>query len=138
MKISVNNNQTKNKELVYQEGFWSGKKNITYDGQTLKKIKRGSYEFKNGEGTEVFEVKGNQLIGVKIKMFNKDIEVLRQLAWYELLLSVLVLVPGVFCGLIGGVIGGVLGVLNLFLIRILANGTSKCFLQWVFLQQKLC
>ncbi|MBR3791000.1 MAG: hypothetical protein IKK20_04285, partial [Clostridia bacterium] len=51
-------------------------------------------------------------------MFGQDVEVLRQLVWYEILLSVLVLLPGViFGGMIGGMIGGVVGVANLFVIR---------------------
>ena len=118
MKYIVNNNLTQNKELVYEESFWSGKKTVTYNTTPLTKIKRNVFEYQDGEKTETFEVKGNSFIGVKINMFGRDVEVLRQLVWYEILLSVLVLLPGIlFGGMIGGFIAGVLGVLNLFIIR---------------------
>ena len=118
MKYIVNNQATQNKDLVYTEGFWSGKKTITYNGVELKKIEKNKFEYADGDKKEVFEIKGNSFLGVKINMFGQDVEVLRQLVWYEILLSVLVFLPGViFGGMIGGMIAGVLGVVNLFIIR---------------------
>ena len=49
MKIVINNEQTKNKELYYEEGFWTGKRTITYNGILLKKIKMNLYEYNDGE-----------------------------------------------------------------------------------------
>lgn len=118
MKYTVNNQATQNKDLVYTEGFWSGKKTITYNGVELKKVEKNKFEYTDGEKAEIFEIKGNSFIGVSINMFGQNVEVLRKLVWYEILLSVLVFLPGViFGGLIGGMIAGVLGVANLFVIR---------------------
>ena len=118
MKYIVNNQATQNKDLVYTEGFWSGKKTVTYNGVELKKIKKNQYEYVDNEKTEIFETKGNSMFGVKINMFGQNVEVLRNLLWYEILLSVLVLLPGViFGGMIGGCIAGLLGGVNLFVIR---------------------
>jgi len=40
MKYIINNEKTKNKDFVYQENDWTGKKTLTYDGVPLTKIDR--------------------------------------------------------------------------------------------------
>ena len=117
MKTTINNEQTKNKELYYEEGFWTGKRTITYDGVNLTKIKRNLYEYQDGENTEQFEIKGNQLMGVTITMFGNDVEVTRRLTWYEFVMSIFVFIPCVLFGAIGGAVGGLLGFTNLTIIR---------------------
>ena len=117
MKVIVKNEQTKNKELYYEEGFWTGKITIKYNGISLTKIKRNLYEYKEGETTENFEIKGNQLIGVTIKMFGNVVEVARKLTWYEIVMSLMVFIPCILFGAIGGVFGGGLGFANLTIIR---------------------
>ena len=117
MKVIINNEQTKNKELYYEEGFWTGKRIIKYNGTSLTKINRNLYEYKAGETTENFEIKGNQLIGVTIKMFGNVVEIARKLTWYELLMSIFVFIPCILYGAVGGAIGGILGFTNLTIIR---------------------
>lgn len=117
MKIILNDEQTKNSELYYKEGFWTGKRTIKYNNIPLKKIKRGIYEYKEGETIEQFEIKGNQLIGITIKMFGQNIELLRKLKWYEIILALIVLLPCFLFGAVGGAIGGALGFTNLIIIR---------------------
>ena len=117
MKIILNNEQTKNKELYYEEGFWTGKRTIKYNGTSLTKIKRNLYEYKDGETTEIFEIKGNQLIGVTIKMFGNVVEVARKLAWYEIVMSLMVFIPCILFGAIGGAFGGAFGFTNVIIIR---------------------
>ncbi len=117
MKVSIKNEQTKNKILEYEENFWTGKKTITYDGKILTKIKRNLYELKTDVNAEKIEVKGNQLIGVTILMFNNQIEICRKLFWHEILLGIIVFIPCVLFGAIGGAIGGALGFTNLTIIK---------------------
>lgn len=117
MKIIINNHQTKNKDLYFEEGVWTGKRTIIYDGVTLTKIKRNIYEYKNGDVKEQFSIKGNQLIGVTIKMFENTIEISRKLTWYEMVMSLLVFIPCILFGAIGGAFGGALGFTNLIIIR---------------------
>ncbi|MBR4406734.1 MAG: hypothetical protein IKT27_00265 [Clostridia bacterium] len=117
MKVIVKNEQTKNKELYYEEGFWTGKRTIKYNGISLTKIKRNLYEYKEGETTENFEIKGNQLIGVTIKMFGNVVEVARKLTWYEIVMSLMVFIPCILFGAIGGAFGCGLGFANLTIIR---------------------
>jgi len=117
MKAIVNNEQTKNKDLYYEEGFWTGKRTITYNGILLKKIKMNLYEYDDGEKIEQFQIKGNQLFGVSISMFGNNVEVSRKLTWYEIVMAVLVFIPCILFGAIGGAIGGALGFTNLTIIR---------------------
>lgn len=134
MKYTVNNQATQNKELEYNEAFWSGKKTLTYNGKELKKIKRNHFEYTDGEKTEVFETKGNILTGIKVNMFGQDVEVLRTLIWYEVVLSLLLLIPGVIWGgLIGGGLAGLLTVTNLFIIRNLDKWYLKLIISLAFL-----
>ncbi len=121
MKISINNEKTKNKTLEYEEGFWTGKKRLVYDGVQLTKIKRNLFEWRSDEACETFEIKGNQLFGVVVKAFGEEIEVARKLTWQEILLSVIVFIPCMLFGAIGGAIGGALGFTNLTIIRNVKN-----------------
>lgn len=86
------------------------------------------YEYKDGENTEQFEVKGNQMFGATIKMFGNTIELSRKLTWYEILMSILVFVPCVLFGAIGGAIGGGLGMTNIVVIR----QVDKLYLKIIF------
>lgn len=117
MQIVINNEQTNNKDLEYEEGFWTGKKTIKYNGITLNKIKRNVYEYSEGETKELFQIKGNQVLGITIEMFGNSIELLRKLKNYEMFLSILILIPCLLFGAVGGGIGGVLTFTNLTLIR---------------------
>lgn len=118
MNCALNNEQTKNKELVYEESFWSGKKVLKYDGVELKKISRNVFEYDNGTSKEQFEVVGNMVLGVKIKMFGSEVQVTRKVAWYELVMSLFVAMPCLILGgAIGGALGAIFGIINLFVIR---------------------
>ena len=72
-----------------------------------------------------FEIKGNQLAGVSVKMFNKEVVVVRKLTWYEIALSILVFIPCVLFGAVGGAIGGLLAFTNVTIIR----STQKLYLK---------
>ncbi len=133
MLSKINNEQTKFKDLVYAESFWTGRRTITYDGVPLTKRKRGVYALTPDESSELLTVKGNQLIGVTVTLFGQQIEVLRKVVWYEWVLAILVFIPAiVFCGLshdggniglcvlaagICGGIGGGLYFVNFYLLR---------------------
>ena len=117
MKVVINNELTNNKELYFEEGFWTGKRTIIYDGVTLTKVKRNLFEYTDGVNTERFEVKGNQLVGITIKMFGNEVEIASKLKWYEIVMAIVVFAPCVLFGAIGGAIGGLLGFTNLVIIR---------------------
>lgn len=132
MLIHINNEQTKFKDLVYAENIWTGGRTITYDGVPLSKHKRGVYELKQGEQTELVTVKGNQLIGVTVTLFGQPIELSRQAFWYEWVLAVMAFIPALIfavlnkdgniglCILAAGICGGIGGGLffaNFYLLK---------------------
>lgn len=126
MKVTINNEQTNNKVLEFEESFWTGKRTIIYDGVVLTKIKRSVYEYKKDDVVEKFTIKGNQLIGITINMFGKTLEVERKLTWYEIVLSLSILVAcltfgiitkSVIAGAFVGGIGGGLAFTNAIIIR---------------------
>jgi len=116
MKIIINNIKTQNKELYYEENFWSGKRTIKYNNVLLKKIKRNVYEYTNGETTHEFTLKGNLIYGLTINMFNTNVQIKEKPKWYEIILSILVFAPCALFGAIGGGIGGAFGITNLVLL----------------------
>lgn len=132
MKIIINNEQTNNKDLEYEEGFWTGKKTIKYNRITLNKIKRNVYEYSEGETKELFQIKGNQILGITIEMFGNSVELLRKLENYEMFLSILILVPCLLFGAVGGAIGGILTFTNLTLIRNLEKTSLKIIISLQF------
>ena len=74
---------------------------------------------------KIFEIKGNQFLGMKVVMFGQEVELIRQLVWYEIFLSLLVIVPGLMCGAIGGLIAGILGFTTFTLMRKLEKWPAK-------------
>ena len=126
MKVTINNEQTNNKLLEYEETFWTGKRTIIYNGVALTKIKRNDYEYRQDGIVEQFIIKGNQLIGVGINMFGKTVEIVRKLLWYEIVLSMLIFMSCLVFGMITktviasafvGGIGGGLAFTNAITIR---------------------
>lgn len=125
MRVTINNEQTNFKDLCYEEGFWTGKRTIVYNGETLTKHKRNILVNKAGEE---FVIKGNQLVGVTITMFGGSVQIIRKLTWLEICLSFLVFVPCVLFGAIGGAFGGGLGFTNVMILRRI----EKIYLKIIF------
>lgn len=122
MRIILNNEDTKNKTFFYEENVWTGKRTLVYYGTPLKKLSYGVYKYQKGDESQIFEVKGNSLIGLTVKMFGKDVRLIKPLAWYEITLSALIFVAFVLFGIwsgqwwVGAICGG------------LGGGTSVAYL----------
>lgn len=79
-------------EIYLDESFWSGKKTFYIGGVPLIKTGRNRYEFvKDGENYAAL-VRGNFLTGVTVNIRGQDIRITPKPAWYEIFLSVLILV----------------------------------------------
>lgn len=100
-------------EIVYQESFWTGKKTIEMNGNTLEKISKTTYKTANGDHVEL---KGNFFKGATLVIGEDSVRVTPPIKWYEIVLSILpfilIMVWGnsvALCKLvpvIGGAIGG--------------------------------
>ena len=115
-------------EFTYEEGFWTGKKDLSLDGKALEKTSKTT--FKTAE-EKVVEVQGNFLMGANLKVDNQTYELYPVMKWYEYLLTVLPfiidcvwgnliylcdIVP-IVGGLIGGLISGLMSFLNILFIK---------------------
>jgi len=121
MKYIINNEKTKNKDFVYQENDWTGKRTLTYDGTPFTMVNRSNFKLENGGEISTVTIKGNSFSGLSVNLFGNDVEVIKKLAWYECVMAILVFAPCCIFGVIGGLCGGVFGMINLFIIRKIKN-----------------
>lgn len=115
-------------EIVYQENFWTGKKDIFINGSQLEKTAKNVYQIADGETAEL---KGNFFKGATLSIGSENIRVAPPIKWYEIVLSILPfilimiwgnsvalckLVP-VIGGAIGGAISALLSAANMVIIK---------------------
>lgn len=114
--------------IVFEESFWTGKKNVSFNGVPLQKT--GKNQFITADGTYV-SLMGNYMKGAQLLIGGETIRLTPSVKWYEIVFSIipflLVLIWGnsvtlcnivpVVGGAIGGLIGALFSVLNLFLIK---------------------
>ncbi len=114
MRVELKNEQTMGKTFVYEENFWTGRVTLTYDGNKLEKVKRNHFKLDVDGKAEEFVVSGNQVIGVKVSMFDTSVEVARKPTWYEWFFTALICMGGVAIIIAGSCMGNLnywLGVL---------------------------
>ena len=118
-------------EIVYEEGFWSGKRTFTVNGTAMQKISKDTYTFIVGEESVQAVLQGSMLMGASLNIRGEKIWIISKPKLYDWLLSFLpfaiIMIWGnsaPLCSIIpvaGGAIGGALGgaglVITMFLIR---------------------
>lgn len=126
MKNTVKNDKLG--EIVYEESFWTGKKNLTINGKPITKLSKDTFKT---EDEQTITLKGNYLYGTKATIGGEIIELTPTVKWYEIVLSLLpfivVLVWGnvvalcqiipIVGGAIGGLVSGIITILNLLVIK---------------------
>ena len=115
-------------EIIFEENFWTGKKNIVIDGKPLTKVDKTTYKT---EDDKTVSLSGNFLYGCKMTLEGETIELSPAVKWYEYVLSflpfVLIMVWGnisalcqivpVVGGAIGGFVSAIFCCVNLFIIK---------------------
>ncbi|MGN0813551.1 MAG: hypothetical protein ACI4MQ_08610 [Candidatus Coproplasma sp.] len=107
--------------LTYEEGFWTGKRKLTFCGRELKRVNNKNFVLEpqdEGEETVEFTVKGNLFTGVTVisSAFSQPITVRKPLSVVEYVLVILPIIPSVFFGAIGGAIGGLFAAALLYVL----------------------
>ena len=115
-------------EITYEEGLWSGKKTVLFNGQALKRINKNSFSFQQGEAVVTATIRGSVLSGVALLVQGEEIWFYRKPAWYEWVLAVLPFALNIIWGnstalcsiipVVGGAIGGVLNAIAMIYIMI--------------------
>ena len=121
MRVRINDERTGNAPLVYNESFWTGKREITYNGTFCSKISKSEFAYSNEDGEfKTIYVKGNQFAGLKLRINDNEIVLVETTKWYIWVLAALTTILEmilIFGGLIGGAISGVLFCLKLLLSK---------------------
>lgn len=136
MKVIVTNE--KYGEFVYEESFWTGKKELFLNGEKLEKSSKNVFLMNNGDAVYL---KGNYLSGVHITINDETFPLMSALKWYDILLSllpfILVLIWGNSRGLVnivpivGGAIGGLFGGLGTGINLLLSKSIKNIWLKIV-------
>ena len=141
MKITTNHHTYGT--IVYNESFWTGKREISFGDCHLTKQDKRVYTYENdGQKTDV-TVKGSFLSGVSLLIGEEKIKLSPGPKWYEILcsltISVLFLVWGnsyylcsiipVIGGAVGGAIGGCMAVVNYAIMKGIKDAKMK-LLAW--------
>jgi hypothetical protein len=127
-------------QIVYEEGFWTGKRYIVVNGQALSKLDKKTYRYTKSNGENVdFSVKGNFLTGVALVALGTRIQVVRKIAWFEWLFLILTLSVAFVWGnnqmlcsifpVVGGAIGGALGAICASIPMVIAKFVKNKWLQ---------
>lgn len=121
-------NHEKYGEIIYEEGFWLGKKWLTVNGVPLNKISKREFQMQDGS---ILKIQGNFLRGASLVIGTETINLTPKVKWYEVALCLipflLIMVWGnvvalceivpVVGGAIGGGISGALSFLGLVFIK---------------------
>ena len=133
--------------ITYNESFWSGKQSLSLNGVPLTKIKRKVYQHVRGEQSITFEIKGNSMLGVSLKINEEIIQILPKAPWYVWFFSIfMIALPAVWGnsvtlvtifpmvgGAMGGVIGGIFATLNVTISSKIKNVGLKLLVAFGFL-----
>ncbi len=101
--------------IVYEEGFWTGRKKLFCNNQPCEKIAKNT--FKIGEN-ETAWLTGNFIRGVKLNIGNEVLQLTPKAKWYEYLLALLPFLFDMVWGnvaalveifpIVGGAVGGLI------------------------------
>jgi len=137
--MKVNKTHEKFGEIEYCENAWTGKKELSINGQKLDKVDKTNFKWKTQDKETTVVVSGNYLMGSKLTIENEVVQITPAVKWYEWLLSAMIvilicvwgnvvalcrIVP-ILGGTIGGAISGVCAVGNLLTMK----STSKVWLK---------
>lgn len=116
-------------EIVYEEGFWLGRKSVSVNGNKLETISKNTFKLPDG-GT--LSVKGNFLRGAElVTNSGEHVRLTPPVTWYEITLAVIAAVLSIVWGnvvelvrivpLVGGALGGffsaLIAILGLYVMR---------------------
>lgn len=116
--------------IVYEENFWTGKRNILVNGVQLKKIKKTNYELPETAESDAVAVtvKGSYISGVTLTIGGENITVVEKASTADYILGSL---PAILFfifimqGAIGGGIAGLMGFGGVLLIKSRPNMKQK-------------
>lgn len=126
-------------QIVYNENFWTGKKDLMVNGKYLTKIDKKTFRFTNGEEEKYFIIGGNFLRGAYITVGSDKIQLTPPIKWYEATLPILLFITLLVWGsspqlvsifpLVGGAIGGLINAVGMILSMLTMKSIKKIWLK---------
>ncbi len=118
-------------EIEYCESAWTGKKQLSINGQNLEKVNKTTYKLVTEEKEVVAKFEGNYLVGSKLTIDNQTVQLTPAIKWYELVLSLMIvalicvwgnvvqlcMIVPIIGGAIGGAISGFFAMVNLLVMK---------------------
>ena len=129
MKITTNHHTYGT--IVYNESFWTGKKEVSINGKKLSMQKKNTFLWNCDGQSKIVTVKGSFVTGTKLILDGEEAQLTASPKWYEIICSVMIfafimvwgnsialckIVP-IVGGAIGGGISGAMAFLNLTLMK---------------------
>ncbi len=121
MRLETNSTYGK---VVYEESFWTGKKQIYIQGQALTKTGKNAFEYNTEDGVKTVLVIGGAMQGAKLSIDGQAITLFQAPKWYEIALSALILAAVIvwsnslaLCSIfpiVGGALGGAVAGVMMF------------------------
>lgn len=81
--------------ISYEESIWTGKRKIIVNGILLKKEKKKIYTYCDGDRFIYVEVIGSILTGIKLKIGEEKLTLLKETMFYEYFMMISPLIPGI-------------------------------------------
>ena len=78
-------------QIEYNENFWTGKRELTVNGEKLTKKKRNVFTLSSENGDLDCRIKGSFLTGATLYIDQDVIQLSESYKWYEFLCSALIL-----------------------------------------------
>lgn len=118
-------------QIVYEESFWTGKKEVSINGKKLSMQKKNTFLWNCDGQSKIVTVKGSFVTGTKLILDGEEAQLTASPKWYEIVCSVMIfafimvwgnsialckIVP-IVGGAIGGGISGAMAFLNLIMMR---------------------
>ena len=126
-------------DLEYNESFFTGKKSLKVNGNSVEKQGKNLFALNNGEKYVAGVLSGNYFTGVKLAVDGRVIRLVKPVTWYEVTLTVIMMVfflvwgnvPSlcemfpVVGGAIGGAIVGFMSAMNLICMKLVKPVWAK-------------
>ncbi len=122
-------------QIIYDENFWTGKKELTVNGVKLAKQQKNTFVFEHDGQSKIVDIKGGFATSAKLYIGDKVVELTPPLKWYEIVCSAVLFAIIVAWGnsvalcsivpVIGGAFGGGITGAMAFLCLILMKNQNK-------------
>lgn len=126
-------------QIVCEENFWTGKKNLIINGKYLTKIDKKTFCYNDGKEDKYFTLNGSFIRGLYISVGIDKIQITPPIKWYELILPIFLFAVLLVWGssvrlcsilpIVGGAVGGLINALGMILSMLAMKSMNSVWLK---------